>query len=97
MSDFSLSKKEESKGVYGKRTTVIRNHKFDIPKESKFYKEEVNFYDKSVFNKPDDYWKEARFEELNKNEAGIYKLLDTLNTVPKFKRIYDLATILGSG
>ena len=97
MSDFSLSKKEESKGVYGKRTTVIRNHKFDIPKESKFYKEEVNFYDNSVFNKPDDYWKEARFEELNKNEAGIYKLLDTLNTVPKFKRIYDLATILGSG
>lgn len=97
MSDFSLSKKEESKGIYGKRTTVIRNHKFDIPKENKFYKEEVNFYDNSVFNKPDDYWEKARFEELNKNEAGIYKLLDTLQTVPKFKRIYDLATILGSG
>jgi hypothetical protein len=97
MSDFSFSKKEESKGVYGKRTTVIRNHKFDILKENKFYKEEVNFYDNSVFNKPDDYWEEARFEKLNKNEAGVYKLLDTLKTVPKFKRIYDLATILGSG
>jgi hypothetical protein len=97
MSDFSFSKKEESKGVYGKRTTVIRNHKFDIPKENKFYKEEVNFYDNSVFNKPNEYWEEARFEKLNKNEAGVYKLLDTLKTVPKFKRIYDLATILGSG
>ena len=97
MSDFSFSKKEESKGVYGKRTTILKNHKFDIPKEDKFYKEEVNFYDNSVFNKPDEYWEENRFEELNKNEAGIYKMLDTLETVPRFKRIYDLATILGSG
>jgi hypothetical protein len=97
MSDFSFSKKEESKGVYGKRTTVIKNHKFDIPKDSKFYKEEVNYYDNSVFNKPDEYWQNARFEKLNKDELGIYKMLDTLKTVPRFKRIYDLATILGSG
>jgi hypothetical protein len=97
MSDFSFSKKEESKGVYGKRTTVVKNHEFDIPKEDKFYKEEVNFYDNSVFNKPDDYWEKNRFEELNENESGIYKMLDTLETVPRFKRIYNLATILGSG
>ena len=97
MSDFSFSKKEESKGVYGKRTTLTKNHKFDIKKESKFYKEEVNFYDNSVFNKSDEYWAENRFEELNKNEAGIYKMLDTLKEVPRFKRIYSLASILGSG
>lgn len=97
MSDFSFSKKEESKGVYGKRTTLARNHKFDIKKEDKFYKEEVNFYDNAVFNKPDEYWEENRFEALNKNEAGIYKMLDTLKEVPRFKRIYNLASILGSG
>ncbi len=97
MSDFSFSKKEESKGVYGKRTTLARNHKFNIKKEDKFYKEEVNFYDNSVFNKPDEYWEENRFEALNKNEAGIYKMLDTLKEVPRFKRIYNLASILGSG
>lgn len=97
MSDFSFSKKEESKGVYGKRTTLARNHKFDIKKEDKFYKEEVNFYDNSVFNKPDEYWEENRFEALNKNEAGIYKMLDTLKEVPRFKQMYDLATILASG
>jgi hypothetical protein len=32
MSDFSFSKKEESKGVYGKRTTLVRNHKFELRK-----------------------------------------------------------------
>lgn len=97
MSDFSFSKKEESKGVYGKRTSIFRNHKFNIPKEDKFYREEVNFYDNSVFNKPDGFWDENRFERLNNNELGIYKMLDTLQTVPKFKRIYNLASILGSG
>ena len=97
MSDFSFSKKEESKGVYGKRTTLAKNHKFDIKKDDKFYKKEVNFYDNAIYNKPDEYWEENRFEALNKNEAGIYKMLDTLKEVPRFKRIYSLASILGSG
>jgi hypothetical protein len=97
MSDFSFSKKEEAKGVYGKRTTLFRNHQFDQPKGDKFYKEEVNFYDNSVYNKSDEFWAENRFENLNKNEAGIYKMLDTLKEVPRFKRIYNLAAILGSG
>ena len=97
MSDFSFSKKEESKGVYGKRTTLAKNHKFDFKKDDKFYKKEVNFYDNAIYNKPDEYWEENRFEALNKNEAGIYKMLDTLKEVPRFKRIYSLASILGSG
>ncbi|WP_073582206.1 DUF5686 and carboxypeptidase-like regulatory domain-containing protein [Flavobacterium cucumis] len=97
MSDFSFSKKEESKGVYGKRTTLAKNHRFDIKKEDKFYKKEVNFYDNAIYNKTDAFWEENRFEALNKNEAGIYKMLDTLKEVPRFKRIYNLASILGSG
>lgn len=97
MSDFSFSKKEESKGVYGKRTTIVENHEFNQPKEEKFYREEVNFYDNKVFNQSDEFWNQKRLENLNENEAGIYKMLDTLQTVPKFKKIYNLATILGSG
>ena len=97
MSDFSFFKKEESKGVYGKRTTLARNHKFDLKKDNKFFKKEVNFYDNAIFNKTEEFWQANRFEVLNKNEAGIYKMLDTLKEVPRFKRIYNLASILGSG
>lgn len=97
MSDFSFSKKEKSKGVYGKRTTLVRNHKFNIPKEEKFYKQEVDNYDDEAYNKTDEFWEENRFENLNKNEKSVYGLLDTLNTIPKFKRIYNIATILASG
>lgn len=97
MSDFSFSKKEKAKGVYGKRTTLVRNHVFNQPKESQFYKKEVDNFDEEVYNKTDAFWEENRFENLNKNEKSVYGLLDTLNTIPKFKRIYNLATILASG
>lgn len=97
MSDFALNKKEQSKGVYGKRTTMYRNHKFDLPKPREFYKEEVNFVDNSVYDKSDEFWEENRFEKLSKDERGVYDMLDTLKTVKKFQRIYNLVTILGSG
>ena len=97
MSDFALNKKEDSKGIYGKRTTLYRNHEFNKAKPLAFYKEEVNFIDNEVYQKSDEYWQENRFEKLNKDEAGVYKMLDTLQTVKKFKQMYSLVSILGSG
>ncbi|WP_333599804.1 DUF5686 and carboxypeptidase-like regulatory domain-containing protein [Flavobacterium sp.] len=97
MSDFALRKKEESKGVYGKRTTLYKNFKFDEKKPDKFYKDEVNFIDNAVYSRSDDYWQENRFEKLNKDEQKIYKMIDTLKTVKRFKQIYNLVSILGSG
>jgi len=97
MSDFSFSKKDKSRGVYGKRTTLFKDHKFDIKKEDGFYKQEVNYFDPTVYEKPDEFWDENRFERLNKDEQGVYKMLDTLKTVKKFKQIYNAVSILGSG
>ncbi|PWA06458.1 DUF5686 and carboxypeptidase-like regulatory domain-containing protein [Flavobacterium psychrotolerans] len=97
MSDFALNKKENSKGVYGKRTSLYRNHEFNKKKPTSFYKDEVNFIDNEVYNKPEEYWKENRFEKLTKDELGVYKMLDTLKTVKKFNQIYDLITMLDSG
>ncbi|MDG2431462.1 DUF5686 family protein, partial [Flavobacterium sp.] len=97
MSDFAFNKKEESKGMYGKRTTLYQNHQFNIEKPAAFYKDEVNFVDNEVYNKSDEFWDENRFENLNKDEKGVYQMLDTLQSVKKFKQIYSTVTILGSG
>lgn len=97
MSDFALNKKENSKGVYGKRTSFYRNHQFNKEQPVAFYKDEVNYMDDEVYNKSDEYWNENRFENLSKDELGVYKMLDTLQTVDKFKRLYSLVSILGSG
>jgi len=97
MSDFSLSKNDNSKGVYGKRTSFYRDHKFNIEKPEKFYKEEVNYFDKEVYNKTEEYWDKNRFENLTKDEKGVYKMLDTLQKVKQFREIYSLVQTLDSG
>ncbi|SDW41596.1 CarboxypepD_reg-like domain-containing protein [Lutibacter oricola] len=97
LSDFSINKKDKSKGLYGKRTTMYNNYNFDSIKKDHFYSKEIDVYDEKIYNKKDDYWAASRQEKLNKNEKGIYKMLDTLTKVPKFKRIYNLISILGSG
>ncbi|MBT8302305.1 MAG: carboxypeptidase-like regulatory domain-containing protein, partial [Maribacter sp.] len=97
MTDFSFRKKEESKGVYGKRTTVYGDYRFNIEKPKQFYKTKSNAYDPLVMNRDSVFWENSRLEVLNQDEQGIYQLLDTLKTVPKFKSFYNIASILGSG
>ncbi|HEY0045354.1 MAG TPA: DUF5686 family protein [Flavobacterium sp.] len=97
MTDFAMNKKEESRGIYGKRTTLFRNHAFNREKEKDFYKEEVNYVDTSVFEKSDVFWEENRFEKLSKDERGVYTMLDTLKTVRKFQRMTNYVQILASG
>src|SRR5690606_31855551 len=97
MSEFSLRQKEESKGVYGKRTTIYDHYEFDDEKPKSFYIKRVDPYNELVYNRDSVFWEQNRMEALNNDEKGVYKMLDTLKTVPKFKRLYDLATILVSG
>ncbi|MBT8286282.1 MAG: carboxypeptidase-like regulatory domain-containing protein [Flavobacteriaceae bacterium] len=97
LSDFALNKKESSKGVYGKRTTVYDNYKFDQAKPEEFYRTASDPFDPQVFQRDSVFWSNNRLESLNKDESGIYALLDTLKTVPKFKTYYNLVSILSSG
>ena len=97
MSDFALNKKEKSRGIYGKRTTLYNNYEFDKEKDKKFYDEEVYYYDKDVYDRDNAFWEEHRLEALSEDEIGVYKMLDTLKTVKKFRQLYNLGSILSSG
>lgn len=97
LSDFAFNKKEKSRGVYGKRTTIYDNYKFNQPKDPKFYEKVVYNYDADAYNREDEFWETNRLEALSKDEKGVYKMLDTLKTVKKFKRLYNLGSILASG
>ncbi|SDG69876.1 DUF5686 and carboxypeptidase-like regulatory domain-containing protein [Psychroflexus sediminis] len=97
MTDFSFNKEEDSRGVYGKRTTLYDNYVFDQPKAKSFYKYEPEVFNEKVYNRDDDFWAQNRQEDLNKDEQQVYKMLDTLKTVDAFKRIYNIGTILATG
>lgn len=97
MSDFVLNKRENSKGLYGKRTTLYNNYIFDKPLDEKFYTKKQNNQDLTIYDKPETFWEENRLEKLNEDEKSVYKLLDTLKTVKKFQRLYSWAATLSSG
>ncbi len=96
MTDFALNRRDESKGVYGKRTTLYDNHVFDVRRPDDFYKEQVQD-DPEIYNRPDDFWSRNRQESLTENEIGIYKMLDTLQNVKRFQQINTIGEILASG
>ncbi|MBX2829403.1 MAG: DUF5686 and carboxypeptidase regulatory-like domain-containing protein [Flavobacteriaceae bacterium] len=97
LSDFSLRKKEKAQGIYGKRTTLYDNYTFDEEKPKAFYGQQVDPYREEIYNRSDEFWESNRMEELNKDEVGIYKMLDTLKTVPRFKSLYNIGATLASG
>lgn len=97
LSDFALRKKEGARGIYGKRTTLYDQYEFDKEKPKSFYKADIDPYQYEVYNRDDSYWEEKRMEALSKDEEGVYKMLDTLKTVPRFKALYNIGATLASG
>ncbi len=97
LSDFSIRKKESSRGIYGKRTTLYNNYVFDQEKEEDFYKQRTYFYDQDIYNRDDTFWETNRQEELSKDERGVYNMLDTLKTIRKFQNFYNAGAILATG
>ena len=97
LSDFSLRKKEGSRGIYGKRTTLYDDYVFDKKLDESVYEERVTKYDEDVYTKADEFWEEKRLEPLSKDEKGVYVMLDSLKKVPKFQRLYDAGAVLVSG
>ena len=95
--DFSLRDKESARGIYGKRTVLYDDYNFNNKKPLKFYDTRVLDFKEAVYNRDDEFWKKNRLEELNGDERGVYKMLDTLQNVKAFKRLYNLTTTLSTG
>lgn len=97
MTDFSLQKKEQAKGMYGKRTTYYSDFVFDDEKPTQFYLSQVNDYEENIHNQSDDFWNLFRTEKLDKNEQNLYEMFHLLNNNKKFKTLTTIATTLSNG
>ena len=97
MADFSFERKDDAGGIYGKRTVLYDNYEFDRPMDDAFYDLKVTSFEKPLYNREEEFWEQHRLEPLSRNESGIYKMLDTLQTLPAFKRIYTVTSIAATG
>lgn len=97
LSEFALNKREKSKGLYGHRTTFFDNYSFDKKLPEDFYNERLEDYDESIYKRDSLFWNEKRQVPLSENEKGVYVMLDSLQKVPKYKRLHDLGVVFFSG
>ncbi|WP_311196076.1 DUF5686 family protein [Antarcticibacterium sp. 1MA-6-2] len=97
LADFSFEKKEDARGIYGKKTVLYDQHKFNEKRPSGFYDRRVTSRDEAIYKREESFWKENRLEPLNRDESGVYQMLDTLQSVPAFQRVYTIASIAATG
>lgn len=90
--DYALGNK--GTGFFGRRSVERRDHIINekIP-DDKFSGSENIIVADDAKEKGDEYWGSARFEDLTETEVGVYHMVDTLQTVPAFRRTLDLVKL----
>jgi hypothetical protein len=98
LGDFNITRNAKTIGVYGHRTSSLKNFVFDRPRENDFYKSPVNVIVAEDAREHDDlYWELVRHDSLTSREKGIYEMIDSIKGIPLFDTYMDLGYMLGSG
>ena len=91
-------KKKSMMGIYGRKTADYTNFKVNQQHEDKFYSMTENLkVNDDAFKKSEEFWETNRHDSLSKNEKQIYKMVDTLQSLPVYKTWIDVITIFVTG
>lgn len=96
--DFQIIKAENGRSILGHKTVSYRNYTLNQPlPDSLFRNQLVTVITKDATNRNAEYWDDHRHTELSKTESGIYKMVDSVQNVPAFRRASDIALLLLAG
>ncbi|TJZ53173.1 carboxypeptidase-like regulatory domain-containing protein [Sphingobacterium olei] len=95
--DFSLT--EKGSGIRGNRIVYYTDYINGKVQPDSIYAGEsiVKVPVQSVATNKEGYWASLRHEPLSKAEQIIYYNIDTLQTIPSFRRFMDISTLVLSG
>ncbi len=91
--DFAPTKK--AIGFYGRKTTSYKKITLNKPKPDKFYE----FSDKiivedSASSRSDEFWTQNRHDSLTVRERKIFKMMDTIQSLPIYTTWVDIFYLL---
>lgn len=87
--DFVATKK--GVGVIGRKTTSFKDYQIgNTQKASKGLATNLELLDPATLEMSDTFWNSARHEQLTKNEAAVYQMIDSIKNVPIFKTYVDV-------
>ena len=93
--DFGVSSNKGS-GFYGERTVVYQQYQVNQPRPESFYATPTPTEDTTT-TRSAAFWQQHRPDSLNERESAVYKNVDTLQTIPSFRRTLELFTFLLAG
>ena len=85
-------------GIYASRDNAYDNYDFSPPDDESVFNhlEDVVVSD-GAYKRGDDFWGTSRLSELTPKEQGIYNMIDTLHTVPAYKRFVTITKLVSTG
>ncbi|HVA97758.1 MAG TPA: DUF5686 family protein [Bacteroidia bacterium] len=94
--DYAL--KDNSMGVYGRKTTYYHNIVLHQPKPDDFYSHTNNLVlEKGAENRSLAYWKKNRPDSLSKEEKSIYQMVDSVKSLPIYHTWFDIISLIYGG
>jgi hypothetical protein len=98
VADFNILTKTKSLGFFGHRTAIYTDFTFNPPvKDRKFSGPSDIVILPEANHRNEDYWQEQRPEKLLKREQDVYKMTDTVESVPLFRTYNDVMYALFTG
>jgi hypothetical protein len=94
---FGLKKKGD-RGIFGERTITYSNYLINVPRPDSIYKGETNVVSKGAMQRGDQFWVNGRGRDTLTNiENNVYKNIDSLQTMPSYKRTMELINLFAVG
>ena len=87
--DIKKDKDSEKIGLMGRKTNVYQDFKFGEVIQVANLQKNAILVDKDATLKNELYWDKVRPIELQKREAGIYAMVDSIKNVPLYKTIAE--------
>jgi hypothetical protein len=97
--DFNVVEKSKKvTGFFAHKTSVYTDYVINKPHPDEFYRSATTVeVTEDAWNRPESYWDTSRTEALNDEEAGIYKMIDTIAEIPRFQTYYDIISMIVTG
>ncbi len=97
--DFTvIENAKDMTGFFGKKSTEIRNIKLNEPRKADYYAaiDPIVIQD-SAYARDEAFWTEARQDTFSTEQQNLVKMIDRMNTDPKWKALVGGLKLLSDG
>jgi Family of unknown function (DUF5686)/CarboxypepD_reg-like domain len=93
--DFQVLKSEKGRSLLAHKTVSYRNYTINKPLPDSLFRPGVASVSLPEFKQRGaDFWQAKRHSPLSKTELGIYRMVDSVQDVPAFRRTAEIANLL---